>query len=104
MLNRVAPAMHTDRPDACRFPAGLLPAGLRVLGIMMMIGLMVLMASGTSMAQQDPAADVFPNFSLGNFGTPADDTEPVTWVATYQSDGTGKGTLQIEAELADHWH
>ena len=57
-------------------------------------------------AQDDfgDAAELFPNFSLGNFAEDADESEPAKFSARYSSDASGQGKLEVEADLASHWH
>ncbi len=54
-------------------------------------------------AQDDFGADLFPNFSLGDFGEAKDD-EPVHWAARYHVDADGTGRVEVEAALSPTWH
>ncbi len=56
------------------------------------------------LAQDENAGDIFPSFNLGRFGTSNNISDPVQWKATYFADPSGKGEIEIEAELARSWH
>ena len=80
---------------------------IALLGVVALPGLLALPGLGdhANLHGQDEfgdGADIFPNFSLGGFGEDTDD--PATWSASYQLDASGKGKLEVEADLAATWH
>ncbi|QDT04028.1 Thiol:disulfide interchange protein DsbD precursor [Rubripirellula lacrimiformis] len=66
----------------------------------------IVACGGQAAAQSDfgVGGGALPDFTLGGFGASNPSAEPVVWNATYFADPSGEGVLEIEAELATHWH
>lgn len=60
----------------------------------------------TASAQDDfgVGSDVFPNFTLGEFGDDQQVTDPVTLRTEYRIDANGVGVVTVTAEIAKRWH